>query len=207
MYNTEDYRRASFKISKYVPRGTFEKLKVFVELVLQWNKKINLISRKSEEFIWSHHVLDSLCALPHLIQSNSILLDVGTGAGFPGLVLSIATGQQTILAERSQKKCAFLKEAQQVTGANVIIENKPIEKVAGYRPSVILSRGFGSVHSFLQSISHLIRQDLQVITWKGDRGEVEVEEARVKPWHFDAAFKRSPDMRGMLALLSNFTKA
>jgi 16S rRNA (guanine527-N7)-methyltransferase len=100
-----------------------EQFLVFLELLLKWNRKMNLTALRSPREIIIHHFLDSLLLLPHLPQ-NARLLDIGSGAGFPGLPLKIARPGLTIdLVEATAKKASFLKEAVRrlgFSGMNVI---------------------------------------------------------------------------------------
>lgn len=194
------------EIQKNVPRGTFPALEAFVELLLKWNKQINLISRASEESVWPNHILDSLEVLKHITMKNPSILDVGSGAGFPGMILSIVTGWQTVLVERNQKKCAFLREAQLVTCANATIENKSAEDVFEYRPDIITSRGVATIKSVLNMVAPLLHQDCQVVLWKGHECQKEIADALNKPWNFQFQCHES-SIRGMIVILSNFTKA
>lgn len=193
------------EIQKRVPRETLRVLEKFVELLLKWNKQINLISRKSEDKIWFNHVLDSLEALKHITNITPTVLDVGSGAGFPGMILSIVTGWHTILVEKSHKKCMFLKEAQLITGANVTIENQLIEKLEKYHPNIIVSRGVANIKTLLDMIEQLLHHDCQVILWKGHEWQTEIAAALNNSWNFKFECHKSK-IRGMIVILSNFTK-
>src|ERR1700761_5108302 len=93
-----------------VSRETGERLANFVGLLARWNRRINLVSEASEAEIWRRHVEDSLQLMP-LLGGARTAIDLGSGAGFPGLVLAIATGIPFRLFEADRRKAAFLTEA------------------------------------------------------------------------------------------------
>jgi 16S rRNA (guanine527-N7)-methyltransferase len=110
-----------------VSRETLERLELFAALLLAWNRKINLISHADEPSIFERHIADSL-QLASLIQHQADrALDVGSGGGFPGIILAIATNIPFTLVESDVRKCAFLREAARVTGAPATIVNARIE--------------------------------------------------------------------------------
>ena len=198
-------QKAIRQIQEIVPRGTFLKLEAFVQLLLKWNEKMNLISKKSGDFIWQDHVLDSLQALKYIKAAAPNVLDVGSGAGFPGIILSIATGWRTVLVEKNQKKCAFLKEAKLVTGANVLVENVSVESAAleVSNVDIITSRGVADIKALLKLVGRFLRRDSRVILWKGPECKNEIEAALNNPWHFKYECYKS-DVRGMIVVLTDF---
>src|SRR5262245_35358913 len=101
-------------ILKNVSRETLTRLKQYESLLLKWQKKINLISDTNN--IWERHFLDSAQLFPYLPDPNASLLDMVTGAGFPGLVLSIMGMSNVHLAESDRRKGIFLQEAARETG-------------------------------------------------------------------------------------------
>src|SRR5262245_29718490 len=98
-----------------VSRETQESLHQFAALLLRWNRTVNLISRSDEQHLWNRHIDDSLQLLPLMAPLPSRAIDLGSGAGFPGLVLALASGVRFDLLEADQRKCAFLREAARVT--------------------------------------------------------------------------------------------
>lgn len=113
-----------------VSRETLKRLDAYVGLLGQWRKAVNLIAESTFSEVWTRHVADSaqlLAFAPHA----KIWVDMGSGAGFPGLVIAIQLADQpnarVHLIESDQRKCAFLREAARVTGAPAIIHNERIE--------------------------------------------------------------------------------
>jgi 16S rRNA (guanine527-N7)-methyltransferase len=103
-----------------VSRETSERLDRFVDLLLRWQRTSNLIAPSTVSRLWTRHIADSL-QLIELAPQARIWIDLGSGAGFPGMVLAIALtgtpGAMVHLIESNTKKAAFLREAQRVTGA------------------------------------------------------------------------------------------
>ena len=99
-----------------VAAETEAKLREFAALLLRWNRRINLVATHNAEEAWHRHVLDSLQLLALLPPGEGPLTDLGSGAGFPGLVLAAASGRETHLVEADKRKSAFLLEAARAMG-------------------------------------------------------------------------------------------
>ena len=105
----ENLSGADFHSATGVSRETLDKLSLYVDLLIKWQGQINLVGQSSLGGVWGRHMLDSAQIFTYIINQNKSLLDLGSGAGFPGLVLSIMGVSNIVLIESSQKKCAFLK--------------------------------------------------------------------------------------------------
>jgi len=112
-----------------VSRETRTRLESFGELLLRWNRTINLISRKDEAVLWDRHIQDALQLLPFMPAGLTDAVDLGSGAGFPGLVLAIASGCHFHLIESDQRKAAFLREASRLVDAPTTVHAARIETV------------------------------------------------------------------------------
>jgi 16S rRNA (guanine527-N7)-methyltransferase len=115
-----------------VPKETEERLAVYAELLVKWQKTINLVAASTLPQIWMRHFADSL-QVQAAAPDARLWLDLGSGAGFPGLVTAIAlAGNPTTkvhLIESDQRKCAFLREASRETGAPAVVHAGRIENV------------------------------------------------------------------------------
>lgn len=152
----------------------------------KWNKKINLIGPASDKEIIENHFLDSLALLsflPHDQQTS--FLDVGSGAGFPGLVLKISQPQLAVtLVEPRQKRVAFLKHICRATrcqGVNVVCqrlgEGKDQEFIASYGSfSLITCRALSRITPFLKMVEPLLNPSGRIVCMKGPRAESELAE-------------------------------
>src|SRR5579872_6350644 len=99
-----------------VSRETLDRLTLYVELLIAWNRRINLVGANTIGDIWRRHILDSAQLMPLLPDGTRVVVDVGSGAGLPGLVLAMLGVPEVHLVESDQRKAAFLREAQRVTG-------------------------------------------------------------------------------------------
>ena len=161
-----------------VSRETTEKLRDFVDLLLRWNRRINLVSARSAEDIWRRHVLDSLQLLPLVPAGSTSLLDIGSGAGFPGLVLATAMGCRTRLVEADKRKAAFLVEASARLGlANVEVYAKRIEDAELPKARVLTARALGPLPQLLHHARALLSPDGVALFPKGRTAEEELTSA------------------------------
>lgn len=112
-----------------VSRESEQKLRLFVDLLREWQGKMNLVSKASMADVWTRHVADSLQLLRLMPQSPQVIADLGSGAGFPGLVLALAGPHEVHLYESIGKKANFLREAGRLTGAKAEVHQMRIEDI------------------------------------------------------------------------------
>src|SRR5579863_7255133 len=110
-----------------VSRETVARLEAYAGLLVRWSAHINLVGANTLDDLWRRHFLDSAQLLTHLPAATQSLIDLGSGAGFPGLVLAIAGVPHVELVESDARKCVFLREAARITAAPVVIHNSRIE--------------------------------------------------------------------------------
>ena len=113
-----------------VSRETEDKLVAYVELLEKWQRKINLVSGKTLNDVWTRHILDSAQIFPLLPDGQAKVMDVGSGAGLPGMIIAILRSgafgddaEPVVMVESDQRKCAFLATAARECGVAVKIEN------------------------------------------------------------------------------------
>ena len=161
-----------------VPRETAEKLRAFVDLLLRWNRRINLVSARSVEDVWRRHVLDSLQLLPLLPSAPLPFLDLGSGAGFPGLVLAVATGREAGLFEADKRKAAFLADASARLGLpNVRVHAQRVEDASLPKTPVLTARALAPLPVLLRYAHDLLTPDGSALFPKGRTAEEELTEA------------------------------
>jgi 16S rRNA (guanine527-N7)-methyltransferase len=153
----------------------------YIELLDKWNKKINLISKGEFDDIWERHIFDSLQLLKFVDQKDHIL-DVGSGAGFPGILLAINGMKNVTLVESDSRKVAFLLQASQLAPCGVSILNKRIEDVE-LECDILTARAFASINDILR-LCFKIKVRKKIVLLKGERVEEEIEEA-LKNWNFN----------------------
>ena len=167
-----------------VSRETLARLDRFVALVLQWQVTTQLIASSTVPRLWSRHIADSLQLLHPAPSAARTWVDLGSGGGFPGLVLACALaetpGVVVHLVESNAKKAAFLREAARVTGAPAVVHNMRIEKFADSfegRAEVITARALAPLPRLLDYCALLWTTGTQALLLKGQDVEAELTEA------------------------------
>ncbi len=131
-----------------VSRETLERLRAYAELLVKWQKAINLVAPASLLDLWRRHILDS-GQLARLAPLDALWLDLGSGAGFPGLVIAILGAREIRLIESDVRKCAFLREAARITSAPAQIVNARIGDVAPFHADVVTARALAPLAKLL----------------------------------------------------------
>lgn len=158
-----------------VSRETLDRLAAYVTLLQSWNERINLVGRNTMGDIWRRHILDSAQLYPLLPARTRVLVDLGSGAGVPGLVLAIMGVPEVHLIESDQRKAAFLREAVRVTGVAAQVHPERIEKLPGFAADVITARALADLTSLLE-LSEKFRQPRTLCLFlKGELAREELE--------------------------------
>lgn len=176
-----------------VSRESWDRVVVFVDLLLTWQARINLISPASIPTIWERHVLDSLQVLKLLPDPPLPIADLGSGSGFPSLPLAIASGRHFHLYESNQKKAAFLREALRVTGASGTVHAERLDgKLHDYpKVSVVTARALASLPELLALAEPFLNNGAQALFHKGQDIAQELTEAQ-KYWRIQ--FTKHPSL-------------
>jgi len=164
-----------------VSRETQARLVAYVALLTKWNAKINLVGPATLPDVWRRHILDS-AQIHGQIAGAGTLVDLGSGAGLPGLILAILGGPQVHLIESDARKCAFLHEAARVTGTAVTIHNKRIEAVPAIEADIVTARALAPLAQLLDHAVRFLKPGGKCVFLKGARQADELTEAR-KTWH------------------------
>ena len=144
----EDFRAATG-----VSRETLARLSRYAELLEKWSGAINLIGRRSLPDLWRRHMFDSAQLLPLLPEvaedRRRVVLDLGSGGGFPGMVLSILGAGDVHLVESDQRKVMFLREVAREVGSDAHIHGVRIEQLPRFRADVVTARAFAPLEKIL----------------------------------------------------------
>ena len=167
-------------ISKRVPRET--RFGSFISLLLQWNRRINLISHADENFIRQRHIDDSLQLATLIPPDTERAIDLGSGAGFPGLILASITGIPFDLIEADRRKAAFLMEAGRLLAAPVHVHAVRIEAARLVPASIITARAVASLPRLLALAAPLLAPGGMCLFPKGAGVESELTLAAAE-WH------------------------
>jgi len=184
-----------------VSRETEKRLQTFVDLLLAWQDKINLVAPSTLPFTWSRHVADSLQLLP-LAPDARVWVDFGSGGGFPGLPIACALadqpGAKIYLIESNGKKAAFLREAVRATGVPAVVYRERIEKFGescAETVHVVTARALAPLKILCEQAFPLISRGAVALFPKGQDIDAELTDA-AKYWRFEAskvASKTSPE--------------
>lgn len=168
-----------------------EKLFKYHELLQKWSKVINLVAPSTLADAKTRHFEDSIQILPLIPEGAKTLFDIGSGAGFPGMVMAIERPDIKVhLIESDTKKCSFLGTVSRETNTPVIIHNQRIEKVdnsEGIIPDVITARALASLTELLKLTEQWwsVHPQMTLIFPKGEKSQNEIKDAQ-KNYQFEA---------------------
>lgn len=188
---------ADFAEAFKVPRETIHRLERYAVLLAHWQKTTNLVAPSTVPALWSRHFADS-AQLAKLAPDARLWLDLGSGAGFPGLVVAILNAGKADfrmhLVEANAKKCAFLAEVARATEAPVEVHATRIEALAARAdrpsPAVISARALAPLPQLLALAVPFFGAGTRALLLKGREAEKEIEAAR-EAWSFDAKLHSS----------------
>ncbi|MGF1476765.1 MAG: 16S rRNA (guanine(527)-N(7))-methyltransferase RsmG [Geminicoccaceae bacterium] len=167
-------------------------LGAYLNLLVKWQRKINLVAQTTLDDPWRRHMLDSGQLLGHLPPEAVSIADLGSGAGFPGLVLAIISRRPVDLIEADQRKAAFLREAARLTGAEVTVRCQRIEQIdPGKGYDLITARALTSLERLLKLARPIGHERTVYLFPKGRQAESELTEAH-RHWHMQV--HRSPSL-------------
>jgi 16S rRNA (guanine527-N7)-methyltransferase len=177
-------RQGSRLLKLHIEEDALRKLETYATELLHWNRKINLIAKKqSLRQIIENHFLDSLILLPYLAGGKSTLVDVGTGAGFPGLVCKAALPDLAlVLVEPRLKRVSFLRHIiRTLKLENVEVLAERIEDVEPGRLSCshLTSRAVAEIGEFLEMIGAIGDEETEILCMKGPKWREELDKASV----------------------------
>ena len=196
----EEFQRAT-----NVSRETLDKLICYSELLVKWQKSINLVSNSTLSDMWRRHFYDSAQLIDYIKEQEKPLkiLDLGSGAGFPGVVLSIMGAGQVHLVEGVGKKCSFIKQIIQKTAIDAIVHNERIENMDVFAVDLITSRACADLEKLLDLTAKYIGPDTECLFLKGEKAEEEIKRASDK-WDFRIKkYTSKSEESGMILKLSN----
>ena len=195
-----------------VSRETLRRLELFVELLLRWQQKTNLISPSTIPNLWTRHIADSLQLLD-LVSDAKIWVDFGSGGGFPAIPIACALaerpGAQLHLVESNGKKAAFLREAIRVTGAPAQVHAERVEKYTQSPVNsvdVVTARALAPLKTLCDQAFPLIARGAIGLFPKGQDVAGELTET-AKYWSIEAstvASKTSPE--GCIVVVRSLTQ-
>lgn len=160
-----------------VSRETMDRLKAYVDLLVRWNQRINLVGRNTIGDVWRRHILDSAQLYAYISPHARILVDLGSGAGLPGLVLGILGVPELHLVESDNRKVAFLREALRITGTKANIHATRIDRVKPMVADTVTARALAPVSELLEISERFRGPGTRCLFLKGAGVETELTAA------------------------------
>jgi 16S rRNA (guanine527-N7)-methyltransferase len=184
-----------------VSRETLARLEAYAELLTRWSSRINLVGRDTLPDLWRRHILDSAQLARFVPGPAQSLIDLGSGAGLPGLVLAILGVPGVELVEADSRKSAFLREAARITAAAVTIRPCRIQAVLPHPVDVVTARACAPLDRLLDLAGPFLTPDTLCLFPKGERFNEELTLAR-KAWTMNVSVEQSlSDRRGVILRL------
>jgi 16S rRNA (guanine527-N7)-methyltransferase len=189
-----------------VSRETLSRLQTYADLLIRWSARINLVGRETLPDLWRRHILDSAQLRPMSPDSARSLIDLGSGAGFPGLVLAILGVHGVELVEADSRKCAFMREAARSTGAEVMIRPCRIQAVPSHAVDVVTARACAPLPRLLEFARPFLAAHTVCLFPKGEHFAEELTLAR-GGWTMGASVEQSlSDRRGVILRLEQVVR-
>jgi 16S rRNA (guanine527-N7)-methyltransferase len=189
-----------------VSRETLARLEAYADLLTSWSARINLVGRDTLPDLWRRHILDSAQLRRLVPDSSQSLIDLGSGAGFPGLVMAILGFPGVELVEADSRKAAFLREAARVTSAEVTIRPCRIQAVPPHPVDVVTARACAPLPRLLELAQPFFAPHTVCVFPKGERFAEELTLAR-EGWTMQVSVEQSlSDRRGVILRLEQVVR-
>lgn len=175
--NEEEARAA---VRAIVGDAAMPRLERFADIVRAESERQNLVARPTLDSLWNRHFLDSAQLLPLADRHDGTWIDVGTGAGFPGMVVALASDRPVVMIEPRRMRADFLRGVIEQEGltARVTVQQAKVERVAEPKAALISARAVASLAELLQSTAHLASMSTLYLLPKGQSATTEVKEAQ-----------------------------
>lgn len=180
MISEDSKNQALEQIKTFHPltNDEIKNLESFVDLLLEKNTEFNLIGKSTIEDIWNRHILDSAQLLRFINNTNLKFADLGTGAGFPGIVLSILGVKEIHLIDKSFRKTEFLRLAKEISPNKIFVHCNKLEEMAEIKFDCITSRALAPLTKLLAHNKKFLEKDGYCLFLKGKSLNSEIELAK-----------------------------
>jgi 16S rRNA (guanine527-N7)-methyltransferase len=189
-----------------VSRETLDRLRCYVVLLEKWNRRINLVAPTTLPAVWTRHLLDCAQLFTLIPPDAETLVDLGSGAGLPGLILAILGLPDVHLIEVDTRKAVFLQEAARLTGTKVTIHQRRIEAMPPLQADLVTARALAPLPALLDYAARFLRPGGACYFLKGATVSSELTEAK-KSWHMAASLIPSrSEAAGVIVKLEQITR-
>lgn len=210
VYGLNDYGPDELAADIDVSRETLDKLITYSDSLVKWQKAKNLVANSTLDDRWRRHFLDSAQIYPLIRRYHPVndlkILDIGSGAGFPGLVLSIIGLGTATTVEANGRKCTFMKHVARETSAPVIVLDQRIESVQPTEFDIVTSRACAKISQLLEWSSPFLGANSEMWLLKGATAEDELTQAAAL-WNMSIErFDSRSSREGVVLRLSEIKK-
>ena len=175
--------RDEFRAATAVSEGVCDRIGLYLGLLEKWQARINLVGPSTMADPWCRHVLDSAQLLPLLPDGPGPVVDMGAGAGVPGLILAACGVPDVHLIESNQRKCTFMREAARLMGASVTVHAQRVDAVNLGRPArVVTARALAPLGTLLNHAMRFRGPNTRCLFLKGQDVVIELTSA-AKSWN------------------------
>lgn len=185
-----------------VSRETQDRLAAYVALVEKWQRRVNLVSASTLPDIWSRHIWDSAQLAPLVPEGTRRILDVGSGAGFPGLVLAALCDAECHLVESDQKKAIFLQTVVRECGIPAVIHTARIESLPSLGAEIVTARALAPMDRLLDLLADQLSAGTRCLFLKGAQAEQELATLGTRP---DLSWELTPSLTNPDAFVVDLT--
>jgi len=161
-----------------------DSLEQYAGLLKKWQKRFNLVGASTLNDLWSRHFLDSAQLIPLIYDDQGVIVDMGSGAGFPGLVLSIMGVGDVHLIESDANKTEFLRQVIRETKASATLHRTRIELYDGPKASIVTSRACAPLNQLLGYAAGICMANARLLFLKGRNWQAELTESQAT-WHIE----------------------
>ena len=162
------------------------KLSEYKKILIKENENMNLIGKSTIIDLDERHLLDCLQIVKYLPQHEKSVMDIGTGAGLPGIILSIIGFKNVHLVEKSPKKSSFLENCKLQLGLNYIVHNKSISEISNLNIDCVTARAFASINKIISMTKKIINKQTKFILLKGKNYLTELETINPQKYFWEA---------------------
>lgn len=199
--------QAGFARVSGVSRETLEKLTVYVELLSQWNGRINLVSANTMGDVWRRHILDCAQLARYLPRKARVVVDLGAGAGLPGLILAAMGVPEMHLVESDLRKSAFLREAARIMAVPVVLHPERIEKVEAFPADAVVARACAPLNQLIDFSAKFVSPPTICLFLKGEGAGDELTAAQASWRVTSESIPSLSDASGVILKLSAVSRA
>ena len=177
-----------------VSRETINQFKFYLTLLEKWQRRINLVSKNTLIDAWQRHILDSAQLVALYPANTKRVIDVGSGAGFPGLVLAIMGGVEVILVESDYRKATFLSMVISSLDLSAEVYNKRIETLPNLSADVITARALAPLPKLLKLVKNQLTPENVCLFLKGETVGDELTQLQS---YYNITFRTYPSLSGL----------